>query len=203
MVEAMGHFHDLISPTDEKLPGGAEGALATDFIGGMDQMLRGESGLYYEGGFMGDFGEQNIPDMSCGEDFSFFLLPAVNEEWGRPIVGGGGMWIVFNDRPEVRELIRYLQSPEALTIWASQAEGARLPASAQVPEDAIGGACNKMEAAQIANADGFVFDGSDLAPGADGGDAMFTGLQNFVANPDDINGVLEFIEGVADTAYDM
>ena len=203
VVEAMGHFRDLISPTDEKLLGGAEGALATDFIGGMDQMLRGESGLYYEGGFMGNFGEQNFPDMSCGEDFSFFLFPSINEEWGRPIVGGGGMWIVFNDRPEVRELIRYLQSPEALTVWASQPEGARLPASAQVSEDAIGGACNKMEAAQIANADGFVFDGSDLAPGAVGGDAMFTGLQNFVANPDDIDGVLDFIEGVADTAYDM
>ena len=203
VVEAMGHFADLISPTDEKLLGGAEGALATDFIGGMDQMLRGESGLYYEGGFMGNFGEQNFPDMSCGEDFSFFLFPPISEEIGAPVVGGGGLWIVYNDRPEVRELIRYLQSPEALTVWASQPEGARLPASHQVPEDAVGGACNKLEAAQIANADGFVFDGSDLAPGAVGGDAMFTGLQNFVANPDDIAGVLEFIEGVADTAYDM
>ncbi len=203
VVEAMGHFRDLISPTDEKLLGGAEGALATDFLGGMDQMLRGESGLYTLGGFMGNFGEQNFPDMACGEDFSFFPFPPINEEWGNPVVGGGGMWIVFNDRPEVRELIRYLQSPEALTVWASQPEGARLPASHQVSEEAVSGACSKLEAAQIANANAFVFDGSDLAPGAVGGDALFTGLQNFVANPDDIDGVLEFVEGVADTAYDM
>ena len=201
VVEAMGHFRDLISPTDERLLGGSEGALATDFIGGMDQMLRGESGLYYEGGFMGNFGEQNFPDMACGEDFSFFLFPSINEEWGRPVVGGGGVWIVYNDRPEVRELIRYLQSPEALAVWASQPEGARLPPSHQVSSDAIASTCNKLEASQIANADGFVFDGSDLAPGAVGGDAMFTGLQNFIADPDDIDGVLEFIEGVADTAY--
>ena len=203
VVEAMGHFADLISPTDDKLLGDAEGALATDFLGGMDQMLRGESGLYTLGGFMGNFGEQNFPDMTCGEEFSFFAFPPINEEWGNPVVGGGGLWIVFNDRPEVRELIRYLQSPEALTIWASQPEGARLPASHQVSEDAVSGACSKMEAAQIANANAFVFDGSDLAPGAVGGDALFTGLQNFIADTADIAGVLEFVESVADTAYDM
>ena len=201
VVEAMEHFRDLIAPTEERLLGGAEGALATDFIGGMDQMLRGEAGLYYEGGFMGNFGEQNFPDLTCGEDFSFFLFPEINEEWGRPVVGGGGLWLVFNDNPEVRELIRYLVSPEALAVWASQEEGARLPASPNVSADAIRGECAKLEAAQIANADSFVFDGSDLAPGAVGGDAMFTGLQNFISNPDDIDSVLEFIEGVADTAY--
>ena len=152
---------------------------------------------------MGNFGEQNFPDMTCGVDFSFFLFPSINEEWGRPIVGGVGMWIVFNDRPEVRELIRYLQSPEALTIWASQTEGARLPASHQVSEDAGSFACSKMEAAQIANTNAFVFDGSDRAPGAVGGDALFTGLQNFVADTADIDGVLQFVESVADTAYDM
>ncbi len=201
VVEAMEHFRDLIAPTEDRLLGGAEGALATDFIGGMDQMLRGESGLYYEGGFMGNFGEQNFPDLTCGEDFSFFLFPEINEEWGRPVVGGGGLWLVFNDNPEVRELIRYLVSPDALAVWASQEEGARLPASPNVSADAISGECAKLEAAQIANADSFVFDGSDLAPGAVGGDAMFTGLQNFISNPDDIDSVLEFIESVADTAY--
>ena len=201
VVEALERFREVIAPTDERLVGGSEGALSTDFIGGMDQMLNGESGLYYEGGFMGNFGEQNFPDLACGEDFSFFLFPEINEEWGQPVVGGGGLWIVFNDTPEVRELIRWLIGPEALAVWASQEEGARLPASSSVSADDINGECAALEAAQIANADSFVFDGSDLAPGAVGGDAMFTGLQDFVTNPDDIDSVTEFIEGVADTAY--
>ena len=201
VVEAMELFRDLITPTDDRLLGGSEGALATDFIGGMDQMLRGEAGLYYEGGFMSGSGEQNFPDMTCGEDFSFFTFPAINEEWGSPVVGGGGLWLVFNDNPNVRELIRYLVSPEALTVWLTQEEGARLPASFNVDSSIVPSACNQLEAAQIAGAEIFVFDGSDLAPGAVGGDAMFTGLQNFISNPDDIDGVLEFIEGVADTAY--
>jgi len=201
VVEALERFRELITPTDDKLLGGSEGALSTDFIGGFDQMLRGEAGLYYEGGFMGNFGEQNFPDLTCGEDFSFFLFPSINEEWGRPVVGGGGLWIVYNDRPEVRELVRYLISPEALAVWSSQETGARLPASPLVAEEDILGTCNKLEAAQIANADSFVFDGSDLAPGSVGGDAMFTGLQTFLSNPDDIEGVVSFIETVADNAY--
>ena len=201
VVEALERFRELITPTDEKLVGGAEGAVSTDFIGGMDQMLNGESGLYYEGGFMGGIAEGNFPDLTCGEDFSFFLFPEINPEWGRPVVGGGGLWIVFNDSPDVRELIRYLASPEGLTVWATAAEGARLAASPNVSSDVYAGVCSGLEAAQVANADAFVFDGSDLAPGAVGGDAMFTGLQDFVTNPDDIQGVLEFLEGVADTAY--
>jgi hypothetical protein len=61
---------------------------------------------------------------------------------------------------------------------------------------AIFSAVTRVVAAEI-----FVFDGSDLAPSAVGGDAMFTGLQTFIENPDDITGVLEFIEGAAAGAY--
>lgn len=200
VVEAMERFRELITPTDKRLLGGSQGALSTDFVGGMDQMLRGESGLYFEGGFMGNIGEKNFPDMTSGVDFSFFLFPSINKKWGRPVVGGGGFWIVFNDRPEVRKLLNYLISPEALAIWAAQKQGSRLPASFNVSTENLSKG-NALEAAQIANADSFVFDGSDMAPGAVGGDAMFTGLQNFISNPDDIMGVLEFIESVADTAY--
>ena len=59
----------------------------------------------------------------------------------------------------------------------------------------------KLEAAGIKGAEIFVFDGSDLAPSAVGGDAMFTALQRFIEDPDDITGVLEFIEAAADGAY--
>ena len=55
----------------------------------------------------------------------------------------------------------------------------------------------------VANAANVAFDGSDLAPGAIGGDAMFTGLQDLVANPDSVAEVAQFIEDVADTAYGM
>jgi len=58
------------------------------------------------------------------------------------------------------------------------------------------------EAAQIGASDVFVFDGSDLAPGAVGGDAMFIALQDFLADPDSMMDILEALEDAADAAYD-
>ena len=46
-----------------------------------------------------------------------------------------------------------------------------------------------------------VFDGSDLATPAVGGDAMFVGLQDFVADPDAVDDILEYIEDAADNSY--
>ena len=58
-----------------------------------------------------------------------------------------------------------------------------------------------LEAKALVEADIVVFDGSDLAPGAVGGDAMFVALQDFVAEPDTIGDILEFLEDAADNAY--
>jgi hypothetical protein len=53
----------------------------------------------------------------------------------------------------------------------------------------------------VTQAASFVFDGSDLAPSAVGGDAMFVGLQDFIENPDDVGTILAFLEEVADRSY--
>jgi hypothetical protein len=43
----------------------------------------------------------------------------------------------------------------------------------------------------------FRFDLSDLLPGAFGGDAMFTILQDFLQNPDDVDGTASKLEAAA------
>jgi alpha-glucoside transport system substrate-binding protein len=201
VVEAMEHFRQIVDPPS-KLAGGAEGALSTGFIDAFDVVLRADPGaeMYYEGGFMSSFGEQNFPDLVCGEDYAFFEFPEINPDWGKPVVGGGDLAVTFVDRPEVREFIRFLASAEANTIWASAEKGAVVSPNKNVSLD-VYPPCKGLEAAQLTQAASFVFDGSDLAPGAVGGDAMFTGLQDFVDNPADIDGVLEFLEQVADRSY--
>ena len=62
-------------------------------------------------------------------------------------------------------------------------------------------ACKAKEAQQIGATDVFVFDGSDLAPGAVGGDAMFVALQDYLADPDSMMEILETLEDAADAAY--
>jgi len=100
----------------------------------------------------------------------------------------------------VREFIRFLASAEANTIWATAEKGAVVSPNKNVPLD-VYPPLKGLEAAQLTQAASFVFDGSDLAPAAVGGDAMFTGLQDFVQNPGDIDGVLAFLEEVADRSY--
>jgi ABC-type glycerol-3-phosphate transport system substrate-binding protein len=197
VVEAMERFQEIISPTSDKLAGGAAGSLSTGFIDAFDVVLNDDAEMYYEGGFMGSFAAQNFPDLVGGEDYAFFPFPEIDPQYGKPVVGGGDLAAVFNDTPEVRELLKFLASPEANTVWASADKGAVISPNSQVSLDVYENPLTRLEAEAVLTASIFVFDGSDLADPAVGGDAMFTGLQEFIDDPDDIDGVLEFIESVA------
>jgi len=201
VAEAMERLGEIVDPPT-KLAGGVEGSLSTGFIDAFNIVLRDDPGaeMYYEGGFMSSFAEQNFPDLVGGEDYAFFPFPEINPEWGKPVVGGGDLAVVFRDRPEVREFIRFLASAEANTIWASAEKGAVVSPNKNVPLD-VYPPLKALEAAQLTQAAAFVFDGSDLAPSAVGGDAMFTGLQDFVQNPGDLDRILAFLEEGADRSY--
>jgi alpha-glucoside transport system substrate-binding protein len=201
VVQTMERFRDIVSPTDEKLAGGAAGANSTGFIDAWDLVLSDQAEMYYEGGFMGNFARENFPDLEGGTDYTFFPFPEIDPAYGKPVVGGGDFAIAFTNRPETAAFIDFLASSTANEVWAQAEAGARITPNRNVSADLFADPLTGLEAATIKSADIFVFDGSDLAPSAVGGDAMFTGLQQFIENPDDIDGVLEFIENAADGAY--
>ena len=59
----------------------------------------------------------------------------------------------------------------------------------------------RNEYQQLATAKVFVFDGSDLAPSALGGDYEFTALQKLVQNPNNVDQIATDLENFAKTAY--
>ena len=201
VIDALSHFAEAVSPTDTRLNGGSDGTLATGFIGAMDAVLKGDAGLFPLASFMRSFGQQNFPDMTCPDDFGFFQFPTINPDYANSVVLGGNFWLMYNDRPEVREFMRWIAGAEAQEIIATQPTGPQLSANFNVSADVYAEPCDGMAAAMVANANYVAFDGSDLAPGAIGGDAMFTGLQDLVANPDAVDEVANFIEGVAQSVY--
>jgi alpha-glucoside transport system substrate-binding protein len=201
VVEAMEHFQAIISPTDEKLVGGAAGAVSTGFIDAFDQMLAGDASMHFEGGFMSSFAEQNFPDLEGGQDYDWFPFPEINAGFGGAVVGGGDLAVAFTDNERVAEFIRFLASPEANEIWATAERGPVISPNRGVPLDVYGGGLKQKEAESVVNAEVLVFDGSDMAPPEVGGDAMFSGLQGFIDNPEDVEGTLQFIEDVAAGAY--
>lgn len=203
VISALEHFAEAVSPTDTRLYGGSDGTLARGFIDAMDAVMNGDAGLFPLASFMRSFGQANFPGQTCPDDFGYFQFPTINEDYANSVVLGGNFYIMFNDRPEVREYIVWLAGAEAQELMATQETGPQLSANYNVSADVYAEPCDGMAAAMVANANHVAYDGSDLAPGAIGGDAMFTGLQDLVANPESVAEVAQFIEDVADTAYDM
>ncbi|HOE76498.1 MAG TPA: extracellular solute-binding protein [Rectinema sp.] len=202
VVTAIKRFIELVTPTDKKLAGGADGALSTGFIDGFNEVLRPNAAaeMYYEGGFMSSFAAQNFPNLTPGKDYDFFDFPSIDSKWGKPVVGGGDLAVVFSNRPEVVSLMRFLAGKEANTIWASAKKGAVVSPNKNV-DLSVYPLLTAKEARQLTQATSFVFDGSDLAPPAVGGDAEFVALQRILKNPDKYMEALNYLEGVASQCY--
>ena len=203
VIETLETFRRIFDPADERISGGVDGALSTDLRSGIDAAFRavdpaGE--LFLSGSFVGGIISATFPDQVCGEDFDFFDFPEPGDMFGDTLMGGGDVIMMFNDRPEVRAMMQWLANPESATIWATAEEGAILSPNTGVPLESYD-VCKAKEAQQIAASDVFVFDGSDLAPGAVGGDAMFVALQDYLADPDSMMEILENLEDAADAAY--
>ena len=203
VVETLELFRQIFDPADERISGGVDGALSTDLRSGIDAAFRPEDPageLFLSGSFVGGIISETFPDLTCGEDFDWFDFPEPGDMHGDTLMGGGDVMMVFNDRPEVRAMMHWLASPESATIWATAEQGAILSPNTGVPLESYD-ACKAKEAQQIGATDVFVFDGSDLAPGAVGGDAMFIALQDYLADPDSMMEILETLEDAADAAY--
>lgn len=124
-------------------------------------------------GFFPDEVQENLED-----EVGVFALPAINPEYGIPVLGGGDQFVVFNDRPEVREFMEYLATWESGKLWA-QAGGALFPYLDQ-DLDAYPNAIERSLAEALVNAKVFRFDASDLMPAQVGAGTFWTGIVDWV-----------------------
>jgi len=202
VVAAIQKFIQVFTPQDKKLAGGVEGTLSTGFIDGFNLILRPKPAaeMYYEGGFMSSFAQQNFPKLVPGKDYDFFEFPSIDLQYGKPVVGGGDLAVAFSQGPEVTKLMRWLAGKQANTIWASAKKGSVVSPNKLVSLS-VYPVLKAKEAKQLTQASIFVFDGSDLAPSAVGGDAEFTALQRIIKDPDNFMDALNFLEDVAARSY--
>ena len=186
---------------NETVAGGIDGALGTGFVDGIGQVFSPQprAELYMEGGFVGGIALADVnPDLEPGENIDFFPFPPIDDQHGNPLVGGGDIAAAFVNNEDVARLMEYLASPEAGRIWVST--GAIVSPNQGVEADAYPNPLVRKEAEQVAGADAFVFDGSDLLPGALAED-WGTLLQNVLRNPDRIQQELEQFQQQAQDAF--
>jgi alpha-glucoside transport system substrate-binding protein len=196
--EALTEMAKVIGDADN-IFGGVNGALQTDFATSTNPVgaKPPKAAMVIEGDFVGGV-IQTQTKAKPGTDFDFFDFPAINDS-PEMVMGGGDMVIMFKDNPAARAFLEYLATPEAAEIWAKRG-GFSSPnknvSAAAYPDPVL-----RRSATALANAETFRFDLSDLTPSAFGGDAMFRELQDFMQNPDDVDGAARQLEAEAAKAY--
>jgi hypothetical protein len=141
------------------------------------------------------------------------VMPPVEQGGEAPVFGGADMVGAFRDRPEIREFVRSVMSPEWGTLWAAHPSGVFLPFNAgfeveqcratELPEAVNEVRVRLCREARDGVADGlWRFDASDLMPrhigaitefGTPG--AFLQGMLDYVEHgPDNVDQVLADIE---------
>lgn len=184
---------------DERyVAGGPNQVINTAFGNGGDCLFTdpAECYLHHQASFITGFFEDNFPDEAvAGETYDFFPMPGMEYNG---VTTGGDLFGMFNDTPQARSLMQYLTTAEAQRIWVER--GGAISPNTEVPADAYPDETSRRFAEIILGAETTRFDASDLMPTAMN-EAFFEAILNYIQNPDDLDSVLEELDGVQAEAY--
>ena len=185
VVTALKYMVQIIN--NKYVLNGVQGVLGQSFQGSIGDVFgkNAKAQLFFEGGFVGGIATQQVnTSLKVGKTIDFFPWPTVVKKQDSPIVGGADFAAAFKDSPEIRKFLKYISTTGAGKIWVST--GAVASPNKRVPASAYPTKLGSKEAHQLAAAKTFVFDGSDLLPGAFG-DTWGFALQDVIQNPSTAN----------------
>jgi alpha-glucoside transport system substrate-binding protein len=182
------------------IAGGVTGALQIDFPASVSKVFatNAKAAMVIEGDFVP--GVVTSP-LEPGTGYDVFAFPSLADS-PPAVVGGGDTVVAFTDTPAVQALARYLTTAEAAELWAARGGFATLnkDVDASVYPDEI----TRKTASAIGEAEIFRFDLSDLQPAAFGGtvgQGLFKLFQDFLANPQNVDGIARQMEQAAARAF--
>ncbi|MGD8627399.1 MAG: carbohydrate ABC transporter substrate-binding protein, partial [Anaerolineae bacterium] len=148
--------------------------------------------------FITGFITEQYPDLVAGEDYNFFEFPPIDPAHGQPLLVAGDLFGMFNDTPQARALMQYLVTADAQAIWAER--GGFLSANKMVDPAVYPDQLTQQIGEMLTQATAVRFDASDLMPEAVN-NAFWSGIMDFVSQPDSLDSILESIESAAQDAY--
>ena len=167
---------------------GVQGVLGQSFVDSITSVFgtNPKAQLFFEGGFVGGIAMGDVnKSLKPGKTIAFFPWPTIKASLDHPVVGAADFAAAFKDNADIRSFLRYISTPAAGTIWVSTG-------AVESPNKKVNKYPNvlaKAEAKQLAGAKTFLFDGSDLLPGAFG-DTWGFALQDVIQKPGDIKNIL-------------
>ena len=167
--------------------GGATGINATGFVESTYPPFQDppEAAMVYLGGFAAGFIAEQFPDLVAGESDAFFPFP------GGGISGGANVVFAFNDDDTTCSLMTHLASADAQQVWVDL--GGFTSVNQEVDLAGYPDAVSRALAEELTQALRFRFDLDDAIGGATQ-QAIWAGVTGYLANPDDLDSILEQIE---------
>jgi DNA-binding SARP family transcriptional activator/ABC-type glycerol-3-phosphate transport system substrate-binding protein len=141
------------------------------------------------------FAASLVPPASVGESTSIFPFPSVGAD-SSGVVGGGNMIGAFSDRPEVRELVRYILGPSYGEAFLESEAGLisanrRFDLANYEPFERRQA---KFIYAALAD-DAFRFDASDLMPPPVGNDLFWDAMMRYATEgPESLDAILSELD---------
>jgi len=176
---------------DEYVYGGRDSIVTTNFGDAPAPMFESppRCWLHKQGNFITSFFPS---DAVAGEDYDFFYLPPIDEEYGKPVLVAGDIWAMFNDRPEVRAVMQYFTQGEHLKTWIES--GGAISPHYDSSLDWYSNDVDRGVAEIILNADSVRFDGSDLMPGEVGAGTFWEGMTDWISGAKTMEEALQYID---------
>jgi alpha-glucoside transport system substrate-binding protein len=121
-----------------------------------------------------------------------FYLPGVDPAYGKPFLVAGDVMSAFRDRPEVRAVMQFFSTGEAIRGWL--AAGGALGMQKDVELEWYGNPVERDIAVLVNDATAVRFDASDLMPGEVGSGSFWEGMVNYFSGAADLDTVLAEID---------
>ena len=197
--DALTFMQDIVGNSDY-MAGGTEEALQTEMPDSVGKVFidSPEAAMVVIGDFAPGVFETTLEPET---GYNVFTFPSIDGS-GPSVVGGGDIFVQFKDSPAADAFLEYLTTPDAAAIWAER--GGFSSPNKNLDTSVYPDVITQTTAGNLAEAEEFRFDLSDLVPSAFGGTpgaGLFKAFTDFVQNPDDIDGITQQMEADATKAY--
>ena len=197
--DALTIMRDIVGQGDN-MAGGTDGALQTEMPDSVAKVFRDDpqASMVVIGDFAPGVTETTLEPET---GFNVFEFPSI-EGSDPSVVGGGDLFVKFEDTPAADAFLEYLTTTEAAEIWAER--GGFSSPHKDLDLDVYPDEITRTTAGALAEAETFRFDLSDLQPagfGATPGQGLFKLFSDFVANPNDIDKITQQMETAAAKAF--
>jgi len=198
--DALTTMADIVGDS-ANMAGGTDGALQSDMPSSVANVFSTspEAAMVVIGDFAPGVVTDNPLEPVTG--YNVFPFPSIDGSEAA-VVGGGDLFVNFKESEAATAFLEYLTTPEAAEIWA--ARGGFSSPNKNVDPAVYADDITRANATGLADAQEFRFDMSDLEPSAFGGTpgaGLFKAFTDFVANPDDIDGITQQMEADAEKAF--